>query len=145
MVRIYDPIQLTQPRLQEFAAMAAWISVLAETAQELEDLLAGVPPEERQLPDFSTPWPWQFDDLAIAHFVVQGSREDGEQLLAEQVAAWIAEDRENWPVFRLTLIDPWQERPGLWSDETPEWVRILAACATTLQEQQSPVEPRPAD
>jgi len=47
-----------------------------------------------------------FDDLAIAHFVVQGSREEGEQLLAAQVGAWIAEDRENWPVVQLTLFDP---------------------------------------
>src|SRR3954454_20669963 len=94
MVRIDYPVQLTHPKLQEFAVMAAWISVLAETARELEDLLADVPPEERQLPNFSTPWPWMFDGLGIAHFVVQGSREEGEQLLAEQVGAWIAEDRE---------------------------------------------------
>jgi hypothetical protein len=61
MARIYDPVQLADPKLQEFAMLAAWLSVLAETAQELEDLLAGVPLEERQLPDFSTPWPWMFD------------------------------------------------------------------------------------
>src|SRR4051794_14351487 len=131
VVRIDYPVQLTHPKLQEFAVMAAWLSVLAETARELEDLLADVPPEERQLPDFRTRWPWYFHDLAITHFVVQGSREEGEQLLAEQLAPWIAEDRENWPVVRLTLIDPWQERPDLWSEETREGVRILVTCATT--------------
>jgi hypothetical protein len=54
MVRIYDPVQLTHPKLREFAGMAAWTSVLAETAEELEDLLADVPPEERQLPATAT-------------------------------------------------------------------------------------------
>src|SRR6188472_4535092 len=125
MVRIYDPAQLTHPKLQVFAVQAAWISVYAETAQELEELLTGVPPEERELPDFSTPWPWEFDDLAIALHVVQGSREEGEKLLAEYLTEWMADDRENWPVLRITLIDPWKDPPGLWSAETPEWVRIL--------------------
>jgi hypothetical protein len=54
-VHIYDPVQLTHPKLREFFGMAAWVSILDETAQELEELLTGVPPEERQLPDFSTP------------------------------------------------------------------------------------------
>src|SRR3954469_15724148 len=57
MVRIDYPVQRTHPKLQAFAVMAAWLSVLAETAQELEDLLTHVPPEERQLPDFRTSGP----------------------------------------------------------------------------------------
>src|SRR5687768_11076895 len=59
MVRISDPVHQTHLNLREFADMAAWLSVLADTAQKLEDLLVDVPPEERQLPDFSTPWPWE--------------------------------------------------------------------------------------
>jgi hypothetical protein len=57
MLRICDPAQLVHPRLREFAVAAAWISTLVESASDLEDLLIDVPPEERVLPDFSTPWP----------------------------------------------------------------------------------------
>ena len=55
MVRIYDPVPLTHPTLREFAVLAAWISVLVETVQELEDLNINLTPEERVLPDYSTP------------------------------------------------------------------------------------------
>jgi hypothetical protein len=134
MVVIFDPVQLTHPKLQELAVSAAIVSVLAETVQELEELLVDVPPEARAMPDFSTPWPWEIDAVGIAHFVVQGQRQEGERFLEEQLSAWLGEDRENWPVLRLTLIDPWQERPGIWSEHTPEWVRILATSATTVHE-----------
>jgi hypothetical protein len=54
---------------------------------------------------------------------VRGSERDAEQ-------RWgLPGDPENWPVVRLPLIDPWHERPGIWSEETPEWVRILGAIA----------------
>jgi hypothetical protein len=143
MVRIFDPTQLTHPKLREFAVMAAWISVLVETVQDLEDLNVDLTPEERALPDFSTPWPWDFDTVSLAQFVVTMHREEVEKGVEELLAAWMSEDRENWPVLRLTLIDPWQERPGIWSEHTPEWIRILATCATTAQEKFGPVEPRP--
>ncbi len=71
MVRIYDPAQLTHPRLREFAVVAAWIATLAESANDLEDLLVDVPPEERVLPDYSTPWPWDVDPFVVALSVVQ--------------------------------------------------------------------------
>ena len=99
MLRIYDPAQLTLPKLQEFAVVAAWIATLAESAGDLEDLLIDVPPEERVLPDFSTPWLWDFDAFVVALSVVNHLREASEQSLEELVAAWPGEDRENWPVF----------------------------------------------
>jgi hypothetical protein len=34
--------------------VAAWIATLAEAANDLEDLLIDVPPEERVLPDYRT-------------------------------------------------------------------------------------------
>jgi hypothetical protein len=43
MVRIDDPARLTRPRLREFAVVAAWISTLAESANDLEDLLVDHP------------------------------------------------------------------------------------------------------
>ena len=73
------------------------------------------------------------------------NREETESGLEELLAAWMSEDRENWPVLRLTLIDPWQERPGIWSEHTPEWIRILATSATTAQEKYGPIERHPTD
>jgi hypothetical protein len=54
MTRIYDPAQLSHPRLREFAVVAAWIATLAESANHREDLLIDVPPEERILPGYTT-------------------------------------------------------------------------------------------
>jgi hypothetical protein len=76
--RIYDPVQLTHSKLREFAFIAAWISVLVETVQELEDLNIGLTPEDRQLPDFNTRWPWYFDAVSLAQFVIQMNREEAE-------------------------------------------------------------------
>jgi hypothetical protein len=50
MVRIYATVQLSHPRLREFAVVAAWIATLAEAANDVEDLIVDVPPEERVLP-----------------------------------------------------------------------------------------------
>jgi hypothetical protein len=122
----------------------ARIATLAETANDLEDLSIDVPPEER-LPDFSTPWPWDFDTMAVALSLVQAAREEAKKVLEEFLAGWLSEDPENWPVLRLTLIDPWQERPGIWSEHTPEWIRTLATCATAALEKFGPVQRRPTD
>jgi hypothetical protein len=140
---IYDPAQLTHPKLLECALMAAWISTVAAAQRDLEDLHIDVPPEERELPDFSTPWPWEFDSFVVALSVVQETREAAEQSLEELVATWLGEDPENWPVLRLTLIDPWKELAGIWSAETPEWVRTLGTIATTAHVKYHPFGRRP--
>ena len=69
---------------------------------------------------------------------MQDFRHESEQSLVELLATWLGEDRENWPVFCLTLVDPWQERPGIWSEETPEWVRIVGRIATKAHETYDP-------
>jgi hypothetical protein len=74
---------------------------------------------------------------------VQHTRQASERDFEELVATWLGEDRENWPVLCLTLIDPWQERPGIWSEQTPEWVRTLGAIATTAHEKYDPCGRRP--
>jgi hypothetical protein len=102
-----------------------------------------VPPGDRVLPDFSTPWPWEFDSLVVAHDVVQRNREVAAQDLGELVATWRGEDRENWLVFCLNLVDPWQERPGIWSEETPDWVRTLGRIAATAHGKFDPFGLRP--
>jgi hypothetical protein len=140
---IYDPVQLTHLRLRGFAIIAAWISTVAESAHDLEDLLIDVPPEERMLPDYSTPWPWEFDSLVVAISLVQDFREEAEQSLEDLLATWLSEDRENWSVLCLTVIGQWKERPGIWSEETPEWVRIFGRIATTAHEKYDPFGRRP--
>jgi hypothetical protein len=57
MAPIDDPAQLTHPKLQEFAVIAAGIAGVVETANDLEDLPLDVPPAERALLDGSAPWP----------------------------------------------------------------------------------------
>jgi hypothetical protein len=140
---IYDPAQLTHPKLREFAVVAAYISTLAESANELEDLLIDVPPEERVMPDYSTPWPWDFASFVVALSIVQHAREAAEQSLEELIATWLGEDPENWPVLRLTLIDPWKELAGIWSADAPEWVRTLGTIATTAHVTYDPFGRRP--
>jgi hypothetical protein len=143
MVRIYDPAQLSHPRLREFAVGAAWIATLDEAANDLEDLLIDVPPDVRVLPDFSTPWPWDVDSFVVALSVMTHTREAAEQGLEELVDPWLGEDRENWPVFLLTLVDPWQERPSIWSEDAPEWVRTLGTIATNAHVKYDPFGRRP--
>ena len=70
----------------------------------------------------------------VARSLVQGFREESETSLEDLLATWLSEDRENWPVLCLTVIDPWHERPGIWSEETPEWVWIPGRIATTAHE-----------
>jgi len=31
----------------------------------------------------------------------------------------------------MTVIEPWKELAGLWSETTPEWLRTLGTIATT--------------
>jgi hypothetical protein len=131
MVRIYDPVRITHPQLRDFAFQAAWISVVTEAANDLEDLNVDVPHAQRLLPDFSTPWPWEFDSVVVAVTVIRRNRDAAALSLEEGLAGWLGEDPEHWPRFRRTLIDPWQERLGIWSADTPEWARTLGAIGET--------------
>jgi hypothetical protein len=49
-------------------------------------------------------------------------------------ATRLDEDQESWPALRLTVVDPWKELAGIWSADTPEWVRILDHIAATPHE-----------
>jgi hypothetical protein len=67
------------------------------------------------------------------------------QGLEELVANWLGEDPENWPVLRMTVIDPWKELAGVWSENTPEGVRILGTIATTAHVMDDPFGRRPPE
>jgi hypothetical protein len=47
------------------------------------------------------------------------------------------------PVLRLTVIDPWKALAGIWSENTPEWVRILGTIAATAHGKYDPFGRRP--
>ena len=55
MTRIDAPADLRHPTLRECAYQAAWITTVTEAANNVEDLLIDVPPQDRVLPDFGTP------------------------------------------------------------------------------------------
>jgi hypothetical protein len=112
---IYDPAQLTHSRLLEFAIMAAWISTVVETGNDSD-----------------------FDAFVVALSVVQATREASEESLEELVATWLGEDPENRPVLRLTLIDPWKELGGVWSEDAPKWLRAVGTIATTAHVKYDP-------
>jgi hypothetical protein len=102
-----------------------------------------VPPEERVLPDFSMPWPWDFDAFVVALSVVNHMREAAEQSLEELLASWLGEGPENWPVLRLMVIDPWKDLAGIWTENTLEWIRILGTVAATAHVKYDPFGRRP--
>ena len=97
------------------------------------------------MPNFRTPWPWEFDTMAVALAVVKTHRTEAVHALEELLAAWLGEDRENGPDLRLTLIDPWRERPGIWSEDTPEWVRTFATIAARAHTKYDPFGRRSQD
>jgi hypothetical protein len=70
-------------------------------------------------------------------------RKASEQSLEELIATWLGEDLENWPMLRLMLIDPWTELTGIWSENTPEWVRTLGTIATNAHVKYDPFGRRP--
>ena len=140
MEPIYDPVRHTHPTLQEFAMIAAGIATLAETVDDLEDLLIELPRQEPRMPNCRTPWPWAFDTMAVALAVVKTHRNEAVPALEELLATWLGEDRENGPVFQRTLLAPWQERPGIWSEDTPEWIRTFATIAARAHAKHGPFD-----
>jgi hypothetical protein len=59
-------------------------------------------------------------------------------VLRARVAAWLAQDPEHWPIFRLVVLDPWQEKPGLWCGDVSGWVQTLGTNTTLAHVQQDP-------
>jgi hypothetical protein len=142
MEPIYEPGGLTHPTLPEFAMIAAWIATRAETIDDLEDLLIELPRQEPRMPNVRTPWPWAFDPMAVALAVVTTHRTAAVQALEDLVATWLGEDREHGPVLQRTRLAPWQERPGIWSEDTPEWIRTFAAIAERAHAKHGSVDRR---
>lgn len=109
---------------------AAWVAKLEAAVEAVEELLVPADTGE-EVSDWGDE-----DSLAVALEVVEAAYEAADQALEERVIAWLAEDPEHWPIFRLVVLDPWQERPGGWRAEAPSWVRSLGTDAVMAHFQQ---------
>ena len=127
-----DPAQINHPELRELALQAAWVAKLEEAMEVLEDMVVDPADDEEDVD------PADEDPLAVALSVVQAAYEDADRALEELTTARLAADPEPWPIFRLGLLDAWQEAPGRWREGAPRWVRVLAADAVLAHFQQDP-------
>jgi hypothetical protein len=134
MTRISDPTQIDHPDLREFAVQAAWVAKLEEAEGVLEELVVDLVDEDRPA---DMPM-WEEDPLEVALSVVNTTFEAADQELAARVTEWLAQDPEHWPIFRLVVLDPWQEQPGRWREDVPGWVRTLGTNTTLAHFQQDP-------
>ncbi len=78
------------------------------------------------------------DPLAVALSVLQSVYEEADRELEAAAIAWLAVDPEHWPIFRLVVLEPWQQEPGQWREEVPRWVRTLGTNTTLAHFQQDP-------
>jgi hypothetical protein len=107
-MRTSDPTRIDRAAIREFAVQAAWVAKLEDAVEVLEDLAVDLV-DEAQRSDLE---PWEEDPLEVALSVVHANFEDAEQALEARVTEWLAQDPEHWPIFRLVVLDPWQEQSG---------------------------------
>ena len=136
---ITDPDQVDHPALREPARVASWVARLEEAVEALEDLVAdlagGDEPDARAE---GSATPAHEDPLEVALSVVRAAYEEADRALEERRVAWLGEDPEHWPIFRLAVLDPWQVEPGGWRAGAPRWVRVLATDAVLAHFQHDP-------
>ena len=133
-----DPAQLDHPAIRELALEAVWVAKLEEAMEVLEDLVVDLSDDDQAQAE---PEPSDEDPLTVALSVVQAAYEDADSALEERAIAWLAQDPEHWPIFRLVLLEPWQHGPGRWREGVPRWVRVLAADTVLAHFQQDPYGP----
>jgi hypothetical protein len=129
-----DPTQIDHPELREFAVQAAWVAKLEDADRVLEDLVVDLVDDDRPA---DIPMGDE-DPLEVALSVVYANFEAADQELEARVTQWLAQDPEHWPIFRLVVLDPWQEQPGRWHEDAPGWVRSLRTNTTLAHFQQDP-------
>jgi hypothetical protein len=137
MTHITDPSHVDNSELRDLAIQAAWVAKLEDAVEILEDLVFD---EDDAGADELTanPQPWEEAPLAVALDVVRASFEETDRVLEERVTTWLAQDPEHWPIFRLAVLDPWQERPGQWRNDVPGWVLSLGSNTIIAHFQQDP-------
>ena len=134
MTRVNDPTQVDHPDIREFAVQAAWVAKLEDAVGVLEEFVVDLVNEEQR----SDREPWEVDPLEVAGSVVDANFEAAELELEARVTEWLVQDPEHWPIFRLVVLDPWQEQPGQWHEDVPGWVRTLGTNAALAHFQQDP-------
>jgi hypothetical protein len=132
MMRHKDPAQIDHPQLRELALEAAYVAKLEAAVGALEELM--VDPGDDQ----SEAEPEEGDPLGVALDVVQATFEEADQELEARVTEWLARDPEHWPIFRLVVLDPWQEQQGQWREDVPGWVRSLGTNTALAHFQHDP-------
>jgi hypothetical protein len=134
MKRTSDPTEIDHPALREFAMQAAWVAQMENAVGVLEELVSDLVDEEQS----SNLESWKEDPLEVALSVVHANYEEADQGLEARVTEWLAQDPEHWPIFRLVVLDPWQEKPGRWREDVPGWARSLGTNTTLAHFQQDP-------
>ena len=134
MMRNNDPTQIDHADLREFAVQAAWVAKLEDAVEVLEELAVDLVDDEQRM----ELEPWEEDPLEVALSVVHANYEEAEQALEARLSEWLAQDPEHWPIFRLIVLDAWQEPPGRWREDAPGWVRSLGTNTTLAHFQQEP-------
>ena len=132
MPPVSDPAHVDHPEFRELALQAVWVAKLEEAMEALEDLVFDLSDDD------ITEDGADEDPLAAALAVVQAAHEEADRALEGRAIAWLAQDPEHWPIFRLVILDPWQQEPGRWREEAPRWVQVLAADAVLAHFQQDP-------
>jgi hypothetical protein len=130
-----DPADVDHPELRELALQADWVAQLEGAVGALEDLVLDFTEDEEPAPDDDA---GEEEPLAVALSVVQSAYEDADRALEERVARWLAEDPEHWPIFRLVVLETWQQEPGQWRERVPRWVRALGTTTTIAHFQEDP-------
>jgi len=115
VTRISDPTQVDHADLRELAVQAAWVAKLEDAVGALEELVVDLVDEDRPA-DVKV---WDENPLEVALSVVHANFEAADQELEARVTEWLAQDPEHWPIFRLVVLDPWQEQPGQWREDVP--------------------------
>lgn len=118
------PDQVDHLQIREFALQAAWVAQLEEAAGELEDLVVNTADLEGDAISQAT-GERDRQPYELAMEIVKERHEEADRALEDRILAWLAEDPEHWPVFRLVILDPWRTPDGGWRPGVPRWVLVL--------------------
>ncbi len=137
---ITRPAQIDHSVLQQFGRRAVWVAKLEEAVELLDDLAHDLSVDVDNDADTLQPDVELQDEepLDTARSVVGVKYEEVDRELENDVIAWLAEDPEHWPIFRLILLDSWQDGFGRWRDGVPTWIRALGTNVVISHYQQDP-------
>ena len=138
MGRVTEPIDIQNEPLRDLALQVAYYAKLGEAMAALEHLCDDVPPAERFPLDDDLTITEETDALAVARHLLMMSLPTMKAFLAEAIAMWLEEDSEHAPILHMTVVLPWQDPPGQWQADAPDWIRFFDAIAAAAQEKLGP-------